>query len=217
MGLSQSRAQELDLVNFIPPPHIHMMGRKKGWMFDLKNCDVIINALDSSNKKIEKHKHYLDFGCSSGRTVRTLGTAFPESFWHGVDPVEDSITFAKMAFPKHNFYISNQEPPLQFPNNTFDGVLALSIWSHLSEEKAKLWFEEMHRIIRPHGFFLLTAHGYTDIAKKAEIQRFEDNEMDLIFQNVKKAGYHFMSNIKQGHRELDTSHWGTTFLPRSGS
>ena len=39
-------------------------------------------------------RHGLDFGCSSGRVVRVLATAYPNVSWHGCDPNRPAIEWA---------------------------------------------------------------------------------------------------------------------------
>ena len=40
-----------------------------------------------------------NFGCSSGRVVRVLQAAFPQTRWYGCDPLESSINWAKRHLP----------------------------------------------------------------------------------------------------------------------
>jgi SAM-dependent methyltransferase len=50
-------------------------------------------------------------------------------------------------------------PPVPYKSQFFDGVFAISIWSHFSEKVAMEWFVEMRRILKPGGFLFFTAHG----------------------------------------------------------
>ncbi len=94
----------------------------------------------------------LDFGCSSGRTVRALHAAYPDAEWHGVDPNERRDRVGAGAPARRSSSPSRpQEPPLAFADGHFDFVVAISIWSHYGERAAIRWLDEMHRIIRPGG------------------------------------------------------------------
>ena len=50
-------------------------------------------------------------------------------------------------------------PPLPYPNEHFDLLYALSIFTHLTTELAERWLAEMHRVIRPGGMLWFTTHG----------------------------------------------------------
>ena len=106
----------------------------------------------------------LDFGCSSGRAVRVLHAAFPEIEWHACDPIEASIQWATAHLPGVRFAVSPTKPPLAYPDEFFDRVFAISIWSHFSARAALQWLQEMRRVIRPSGHLVLTTHGLESIA-----------------------------------------------------
>lgn len=214
MDLPQRRAQELGLQNSVPPPHVHFMRKEKGVFFDLRNADIVAAALAKANMEFSPKAHYLDFGCSSGRTVRTLDLAYPQSFWHGVDPVEDSINFARMAIPAAAFRVSPQSPPLPYTDSVFDGAFGLSIWSHFSAEAGIEWLREMRRVVKPGGFVLFTVHGFTDVATKASRALASSQTLRSIFSELSTNGFAFQNDIREGHRGLETSDWGTAFMTK---
>ena len=214
LDLPQQQARELGLQNILPPPHVHMMARQKGLFFDFRNSDIIAGAASDAAHEIRARGHYLDFGCSSGRTVRTLDLAFPNAFWHGVDPVSESIQFARMMLPQAEFRVSHQSPPLAYAPETFDGIVALSIWSHFSAEAGKIWLEEMRRIVRPGGFLLFTSHGFTDIATKIRNRKAPVAVFVELMAAMERDGYYFQNDIREGHRGLETQSWGTTYMSR---
>ena len=107
----------------------------------------------------------LDFGCSSGRVVRVLAAAYPDTVaWHACDPIASSIEWAQRSLPGIEFELSPQEPPLPYADDAFDFVFAISIWSHFGERAGVAWLDEMHRVIGPSGLFVLTTHGSQSIA-----------------------------------------------------
>ena len=78
-------------------------------LLNLRNSDSISLCMHKSNLKFQKLEHYLDFGCSSGRTVRTLELVYPEAFWHGVDPVEESIKLMISSWKDQNSFCPQYE------------------------------------------------------------------------------------------------------------
>jgi SAM-dependent methyltransferase len=159
------------MTNANPPSDIHSMMRSEVFAGDLYSGDMIGSALLRTGFSFTDRCNYLDFGCSSGSLVRNMAAAFPNGSWHGCDPVEESIAWASAHFPKIALVRSEQTPPLPYPDGYFSGVYAVSIWSHFSERAALQWFDEMHRVIQPGGFLVLTAHGYRSLLHYLELGR----------------------------------------------
>jgi SAM-dependent methyltransferase len=162
-----------------PPAHIHAMQRGKYWIGDTYSADLIFNCLADCGISISGKM--LDYGCSSGALVRVLAAAYPNVEFCGTDPVRTSIDWARsnLAFPNLEFFDQDQTPPLPFEDDSFDFVSAVSIWSHHGIKAAKVWFDEMHRIIKPGGICIFTTHGlgsilhYTQQAQKP-LDRFKE-------------------------------------------
>jgi SAM-dependent methyltransferase len=150
---------EISLPNKIPPKEIHRMQRNPYWCGDFYSSDLVVNILNSAKCSFITNDKYLDLGCSSGSLLRVLKWYFPYARWFGCDPVFSSIKWANQNLTGIQFDFSNQKPPLCYDNDSFNGVSAISIWSHHGAESAKLWFKEIHRIIKPGGWFLFTTHG----------------------------------------------------------
>ncbi len=51
------------------------------------------------------------------------------------------------------------EPPLPFPNEHFDVVCCLSVFTHLNEPMQDVWLAELNRIMKPGGVLLVTIFG----------------------------------------------------------
>lgn len=83
-----------------------------------------------------------------------------------MDPVSSSVAWARQAMPDISFQVSKQLPPLDLEDNSFDFVIAKSIWTHFGHEAANIWFREMARILRPGGHFFFSTHGPHDIASR---------------------------------------------------
>jgi SAM-dependent methyltransferase len=143
-----------------PPADIHAMARgplaAAGGLYE---ADLVADALTSIGKSLEGKRAALDFGSSSGRVLRVLGTAYPQVAWHGCDPNGPAIEWAQANLPAAAFAVSRDDPPLPYGDGAFDLVYAISIWSHLEPMLGVAWLDEMHRVLQPGGHLLLTAHG----------------------------------------------------------
>jgi len=117
----------------------------------------------------------LDVGCGTG----LLGIA-SEPFigeagkYTGIDVMKNNIDFCRGHYPSSNFEFIHFDVanPVYAPaqkdikskwpvaSESFDLVTALSVWTHLNEEDALFYFNEISRILKPNGkaivtFFLL--------------------------------------------------------------
>ncbi len=101
----------------------------------------------------------LDFGCGCGRMLRFL-SGQPE-YWspYGCDVKPANADWCRENLAGAKIMRNAVSPPLSYPSETFDLIFSLSIFTHLTEKNANLWFEEMHRILAPQGIFIATTHG----------------------------------------------------------
>ena len=206
--------EKTGLTDAAPPPEVHAMHRgplSAGGSY--YHADLAADALTEAGAALDAGRRVLDFGCSSGRVVRVLSAAFPHVEWHGCDPIEASIEWAAGHLPGVRFAISHREPPLAYPDAFFDGVFAISIWSHFSERAALRWLAEMRRVIRPSGYLLLTTHGYESIAHYARGALRRQAQLAEIAAALYAEGYWFKNEFGDGgDGGLGGADWGTTFM-----
>ena len=79
----------------------------------------------------------LDFGCGWGRIYRLFLRDTPNLV--GVDIDENCIKICRAAIPYGSFEVCEAMPPLQFPNESFDTIVAYSVFSHLAEHAFLAW------------------------------------------------------------------------------
>ncbi|MBB4007896.1 class I SAM-dependent methyltransferase [Allorhizobium taibaishanense] len=118
----------LSIVN--PPENIHRMQRGNIYVGDTYSANMVGSILKKVGIEFLSAGKYLDFGCSSGSLTRILKAAEPDSQFFGVDPIKSSIDWASKNIEGATFKVSNVEPPVDFPDGYFNGVTAISIWSH---------------------------------------------------------------------------------------
>lgn len=105
-----------------------------------------------------KDKRILDFGCGVGRLMRHfVEEARGCEFW-GCDIYHPSIEWVQRHLvPPFQAVATNESPPLPFTHNYFDLVMALSVFTHLTESW-EAWLTELRRIMKPGAIALLTFH-----------------------------------------------------------
>ena len=153
-----------------PPEEVHLMARgpiaAAGGLYE---ADLVVDALAGVGVEMADIGSALDFGCSSGRVVRVLQAAYPETRWHGCDPNGPAIAWASENLPAIEFFVNGNAPPLPLADGSLDMAYAISIWSHFAPGLGLRWFEEMHRLIRPGGHLVCTTHGLTSVALYAQL------------------------------------------------
>jgi SAM-dependent methyltransferase len=118
----------------------------------------------------------LDIGCGSGRFARHLLTA-PHLFrgiYRGFDIDARSIDWARKNIPNgsadvafthvdlvnRNYHpggrLNAEEYRFGYEDNTFDVVLAMSVFTHLLPPTMETYFREIARVMKPTGKALLT-------------------------------------------------------------
>jgi SAM-dependent methyltransferase len=202
------------LVPAEPPPEVHAMARGPlAAGGDLYSADLVVDALVRAGRPIASVRRALDLGCSSGRTVRVLAAAYPETQWHAVDPNGPAIAWASRYVPGVSFSRSASEPPLPFPDGHFDLVFAISIWSHFSETAALQWLEEMHRVLELGGHLVLTVHGAQSVAYYAARGERPPEQADEIVEALQRRGFWFAQEFgEEGDHGVAHPGWGTAFM-----
>lgn len=208
--------QETGLTAFNPPKNVHAMVRGEGYCGDLYYVDLITEVLDSIGESIQGNQTVLDFGASSGRIVKTLSTVYPTTHFYGCDPNQAAIQWATEHLPKVQMFVSPELPPLPQENASFDLIYAISIWSHFAESSALEWMQEMHRVLKPGGYFLWTTHGFGSLAHYWKQNAMKGDALKETEEALEKNGFHFI-DVFRGKDDwgVGKSNWGQAFISPS--
>lgn len=197
-----------------PPPELHAMARGPlAAGGSLQAADLVADGLELVGRSLWELKSALDFGCSSGRVVRALAAAAPDVAWHGCDPNGAAVTWAGEHLPAISFTVSPEHPPLAFDDGAFDLVLAISVWSHLSDTEALRWFDEMHRVIRRGGVLVLTVQGWHALAELQRGALWQSHDISAAMADLAVRGHHFRSTFgPDGDHGTTSAHWGWALM-----
>jgi SAM-dependent methyltransferase len=209
-----SVAENTGLSMAQPPEEVHSMAdgplAAAGGLYE---ADLVVDALASAGVEIAEVDTALDFGCSSGRVARVLAACYPAVRWIGCDPNERAVAWAAENLPGIEFFVSPQEPPLPYDNDSLDLVYAVSIWSHFEPERGLRWFDEMHRLVRPGGHLVFTTHGVASIAFYATERVRSPRQADLISGALYRRGCWYRDEFgRGGDWGVTDASWGTAFL-----
>jgi SAM-dependent methyltransferase len=118
-----------------------------------QNVAGLSAALARVGRRLEDAERVLDFGCGSGRTLQALPRV-PGQEVHGCDVNEPAVRWAREHIPSVRFEHSGFEPPLPYPDESFDVVYSISVLTHLDEPDQGRWVEEVRRVLKPGGRFV---------------------------------------------------------------
>jgi len=125
-----------------------------------RRCSEDIEAaLQRIGRSLESFETLLDFGCGCGRYLLLFAnrTRLPKCY--GTDVDVEAIAWCKRNLAFGEFRVNDPVPPLDFPSDMFDLILAVSVFTHLDEDNQARWLEELKRVAKPGAVLLCTVHG----------------------------------------------------------
>jgi len=145
----------------------------------LKAKQAILNLLEKNGINFNEFTNVLDFGCGCGRVMRNWYN-YTTSFY-GTDYNSELINWCQNNLSFCEFSVNQLEPPLSYPDNKFDFIYALSVFTHLPKNLQIPWLEEIRRILRPNGVAFISVHGehYRYLLTKKEKNLFDQGELIL--------------------------------------
>jgi SAM-dependent methyltransferase len=199
-----------------PPEGIHRMQKDEPrYIGDIYSANMILSSLARLGWNIEKGKRYLDFGCSSGSLIRMFKAYEPGAEFHGIDPIPSSIEWANANIPGAYFQVSNPLPPAPHQSETFDGMTAVSIWSHLGEQEALAWFEELRRCLKPGGWLCFTTHGMISVHRYCQVKILPEKRVKAILEGLYNSNFAFEEvYIGESPEGLSATGYGNTYFTR---
>jgi SAM-dependent methyltransferase len=124
----------------------------------------------------------LDFGCGCGRVIRHWPKG-PRLVGSDYNPV--LVEWCEQHLP-FEFVRNEVAPPLPFPDESFDLVYALSVFTHQPPELQRPWMAELERVAKPEGFIALSVLGSVEAEAKLsgdDLERFRSGELVVFAPN----------------------------------
>ena len=104
-------------------------------------------------------KSVLDFGCGPGRTLAPFAHEASTAEFVGCDIHPPAIDWARTHLsPPFAFFLCDEAPPLDQPDERFDLIYAMSVFTHITNRWGQ-WLAELHRKLRPGGLILISTLG----------------------------------------------------------
>jgi ubiquinone/menaquinone biosynthesis C-methylase UbiE len=108
-------------------------------------------ALEMLETRIAPGAKVLDVGCGAGQAAGELMTRGYEAW--GVDVSNAMVQYAREHYHADRFRVGDIER-MDFPDNTFDGILCLGVVEYLDRDEPAL--REMWRVLKPGGWAVIS-------------------------------------------------------------
>lgn len=122
----------------------------------------VVRALERGKRPLTSAGRILDFGCGCGRVTQALGDLVPPGAsveLHGSDVNDRAVMWARRHVAAE-FRANSFSPPLPYPDDYFDVVLAVSVFTHLDESNQDAWLQDVRRVLKPGGLACLSVGGH---------------------------------------------------------
>ena len=127
-------------------------------------------------KRLELIGSVLDWGCGIGLVERYLARILPDAALTAVDWDTEAMAWAGGAGLPGTFETIAERPPTGLPEGGFELVLGHATLSRQRFDRQSDWLDELHRLVTPGGWVVLTLLGevalrFLPAAVAAEIAR----------------------------------------------
>ena len=117
-----------------------------------------------------------ELGCGTARLLRHFRCIEGVKLV-GSDVNPEMIEWCQKNLKGMEFYHNQLSPPLTFAqDDSFDLMLASSVFTHIPLETQELWLAEMQRILRPGGIFICSVLGQFHASALLSSQEIENLE-----------------------------------------
>lgn len=151
----------------------------------------IERCLVEAGTPLQTFRSILDFGCGCGRVTLWIAQQMAAgSELHGTDTDAEAIAWCRDHLPGR-FGVNAPLPPLEYGDSAFDLIYAVSVFTHLDEERQFEWLRELRRVLKPGGTLLFTVHGeevYKQAVHRGEQLDTLDKHGFLFARSEKMAG-----------------------------
>jgi SAM-dependent methyltransferase len=118
----------------------------------------IRDVLSANGIAISSLGAILDFGCGAGRVLRHWHD-LPSTRVCGTDYNPRLVRWCRSNLAFTDVRRNDLAGRVDWPDDSFDLIYALSVFTHLTEPVGFAWIDELSRVLKPGGHLLITTHG----------------------------------------------------------
>ena len=150
-------------------------------------AEQIRELLAKHGAPVEQADALLDFGCGCGRVTRYWRT-LESTRVVGTDYNAELVDWCRENLPFAEFTTNALRPPLPFGPASFDVAYALAVFTHLGEELALEWVDELARVLRPGGHLVISTAGRSHVDGLTQSERAQFEADGAVFRFEQAAG-----------------------------
>jgi len=159
----QTRYYMEDDLPIPPPENIKRVAGSDNLIFFRLAGKSTFNHLDFVlrkylQKSISDFNNICDFGCGCGRITRYMPVT-KKNRVVGFDIDKENIEWCKKNYNNYSFLTINTRPPIDIESNSFDLIIAVSVFTHLNKDLQFIWLDELNRICKDSGIVLATINS----------------------------------------------------------
>jgi len=214
------RADLLRCVSPFPPPHLMQIvsGLTSEADFAAHGVTIYRAIQGASPKPLADYRSILDFGCGCGR----LGRLFKGHVGKitGCDIDGRLVDWINGHLSHMKAVRTEPAAPLPFKNDSFDGVISVSVFSHLDESTQRLYLAELERVSTIGAYLFLTTHGERALSRAiSEEHIFKMLEipkagLDRAYAGMSEGRHNFILQ-PTAHLTSNRYNYGVAFIPES--
>jgi SAM-dependent methyltransferase len=152
-----------------------------------KGVQAITDVLFKNNMQLGQFDSILDFGCGCGRVIRHL-KKYDNIKLHGSDCNEKAIRWCDENLYFAEFSTNLMDPPTRYSRHSFDLIYAFSVFTHFPGYLQTSWLKELHRILKPNGYLIVSLHGDYYLQNMSEPEKKDYEEGNFVVLRSDKTG-----------------------------
>jgi SAM-dependent methyltransferase len=193
-------------LEFPPADEMRLIGSNSAEIFAAqgsRTATVLFDHMAEYFGEIRPDCRILDFGCGVGRSLLPLSLRHP-AHWFGCDVNDRAIAYLNRAAPTIRAFVNRFDPPLPVPEESFDCVISISIWTHLPIGRQLPWLSEIKRVLRKGGLALISTSGpfVVDVRRR----RGDPGWGELYAADLEEAGVLYRPYAHAGLRGVTSSY-----------
>lgn len=221
VGSALQSARAADYAAPFPPKELmyHTTGLDQDRDFARHGADILKALSAASPNPLNALEAVLDFGVGVGRVARYF-KGFSGRYT-GVDIDRANLNWISGHLPWVEAAFTEPAKPLPFEAATFDGVISISVFTHIDRATTDFYIDELHRVTRSGALLFLTLHGEQALRRAladeavTRLVGVARERLELARTNVAEAGFDFAEQYT--HLTREDYRYGTTFLSRAGA
>ncbi len=193
-------------IDYIPPLHISRLTVYYDLFMRLLMRDARIKAELIDAASIRVGQRILDLGCGTGTLMLMIKQRYPDVDLTGLDIDSDSLRLALHKSYKAHLQVAlvkGSANQLPYASETFDRVLSSLVYHHLRSDQKVSSMQEVLRVLKPGGQFLLADFGVPGNLIMSmmsrvllKIEDVSDNVQGLMPGMMKQAGFADVSELE---------------------